>query len=68
LDSTEQALVRLLRVLLVVSATAVLVVGTLMIANMNASERRQGGAVYVGIAMLVLLAVILGRLRAINRN
>jgi hypothetical protein len=64
LDRTEQALIRLLQVLLAVSAAAVLAGGTLMIVNMNASERSQGGAVYVGTAMLILLAVILGRLRA----
>ena len=62
----EQALVRVLRVLLILSAIGVLVVGTLMIVNMNASERSQGGAVYVGIVMLVLLGVIVGKLKSLG--
>jgi NADH:ubiquinone oxidoreductase subunit 6 (subunit J) len=66
LERTEQTLVRLLQVLLAISAVAVLVIGMLMITNMNASERSQGGAVYVAIGMLVLLAVILSRLRGIS--
>lgn len=66
LDRMEAALVRVLRVLLVLSAIAVLVAGTLMIVNMNASECSQGGAVYVGIAMVVLLGVILGRLKLLG--
>jgi NADH:ubiquinone oxidoreductase subunit 6 (subunit J) len=56
----------LLQVLLAVSAAAVLVVGALMIVNMNAGERSQGGAMYVGIAMVVLLAVILSRLKSVS--
>ena len=66
LDRVERALVRALRVLLVLSAIGVLVLGTLMIVNMSASERSQGGAVYVGFAMLVLLAVILGKLKSLG--
>jgi hypothetical protein len=37
-----------------------------MIVNMTASERSQGGRVYVGIAMLVLLMVILGKLKSVT--
>ena len=62
LDRTEHVLLRVLQVLLAVSAVGVVVIGTLMIVNMNASERSQGGAVYVGIGMLVLLGVIVGKL------
>jgi NADH:ubiquinone oxidoreductase subunit 6 (subunit J) len=62
LDRSEQALVIVLQILLAGSAVAVLVVGTLMIVNMNESERSQGGAFYLGIGMVVLLAVIVGKL------
>ena len=66
LDRTEHVLLRVLQVLLAVSAVGVVVIGTLMIVNMNASERSQGGAVYVGIGMLVLLGVIVGRLASVR--
>ena len=59
-------LLRVLQVLLAVSAVGVVVMGTLMIVNMNASERSQGGAVYVRIAMLVLLGVIVGKLASVS--
>ena len=66
LDRTEHVLLRVLQVLLAVSAVGVVVMGTLMIVNMNASERSQGGAVYVGIGMLVLLGVIVGKLASVS--
>src|SRR5436190_14061500 len=66
LDRTEHVLLRVLQVLLAVSAVGVVVIGTLMIVNMNASERSQGGAVYVGIGMLVLLGVIVGKLASVS--
>ncbi len=66
LDRMERALARVLRVLLIVSAIGVLVGGTLVIVNMNASERSQGGAFYVGIVMLVLLGVIVGKLKSLG--
>jgi NADH:ubiquinone oxidoreductase subunit 6 (subunit J) len=66
LDRTEQTLVLVLQVLLAVSAAAVLIVGTLMIVDMDASSRSQGGRVYVGIAMLVLLAVIASKFTSVS--
>jgi membrane-bound ClpP family serine protease len=63
-DRAEQTLVLVMQGLLAASFVAVLVIGTLMIVNMNASERSQGGGVYVGLAMLVLLAVIVGKFTA----
>jgi len=56
----------MLQVLLAVSAVGVVVIGTLMIVNMNASERSQGGAVFVATGMLVLLGVIVGRLASVS--
>jgi hypothetical protein len=55
-----------LQVLLAVSAVGLVVIGTLMIVNMNASEGSQGGAVHVGIGMLVLLGVIVGKLASVS--
>jgi hypothetical protein len=68
LDRTERVLVTLLRVVLTLSLIAVLVVGTLMVLRMDASSRSQGGAVYVGLATLVLAGVIIGTLVSIRKQ
>jgi hypothetical protein len=56
LDRTEHVLLRVLQGLLAVSAVPVVVIGTLMIVNMNASERSQGGAVMWGLVCWCCLA------------
>jgi NADH:ubiquinone oxidoreductase subunit 6 (subunit J) len=68
LDSSKRTPVVTLQALLTFSAVAVLVVGTLMIVNMSESEASHGGRVYVGVAMIVLLAVIAGKLAATRRR
>jgi NADH:ubiquinone oxidoreductase subunit 6 (subunit J) len=68
LDSAERTLVVILQVLLAISAVAVLIVGTRVLVNMSESEASQGGRIYVGLAMIVLLAVILGKLAATRRR
>ena len=68
LDRIQHVLVRMLRILLVVSLIAVLIIGTLMIRNMSASERSQGGVLYVGGAMVVVVALIIGKIVTLLRT
>jgi hypothetical protein len=68
LDRIQRVLVWVLRILLVVSLIAVLIIGTSMIRNMSASERSQGGAFYVGAAMVVVVALIIGKLVTLLRT
>jgi hypothetical protein len=58
LDQTETFLRTLLLILLSAAAGAVIVFGSWMMTHMSASERSQGGAVYVGIGMAVVLGAI----------
>jgi hypothetical protein len=62
LDRIERVLIWVLRVLLVASLIGVLGIGVPMLRNMSASERSQGGAFYVGAAMAIIVAVIVGQL------
>jgi hypothetical protein len=68
LDRIQHLLVRVLRIVLVVSLIAVLIIGTLMIRNMSASERSQGGVLYVGGAMVVVVALIIGKIVTLLRT
>jgi hypothetical protein len=58
LDRTENVLTTLLLALLSGAAGVIIVVGSWMITHMSASERSQGGAVYVGLGMAVVLGAI----------
>ena len=58
LDQTESVLSTLLVILLAAAAGAVIVFGSWMITHMGASERSQGGVMYVGLAMVVVLGAI----------
>jgi hypothetical protein len=60
LDQTESVLSTILVILLAAAAGAVIVFGSWMITHMSASERSQGGALYVGLAMVVVLGAIAG--------
>jgi hypothetical protein len=58
LDQTESVLSTILVILLAAAAGAVIVFGSWMITHMDASERSQGGVLYVGLAMAVVLGAI----------
>jgi hypothetical protein len=58
LDQTESVLSTVLVILLAAAAGAVIVFGSWMITHMDASERSQGGVLYVGLAMAVVLGAI----------
>jgi hypothetical protein len=58
LDQTESVLSTILVILLAAAAGAVIVFGSWMITHMDESERSQGGALYVGVAMVVVLGAI----------
>jgi hypothetical protein len=62
LDRSEKALSTVLVVILSAAAGAVIVFGSWMITHMDASSRSQGGVLYVGVAMVLLLGVIGGQL------
>jgi hypothetical protein len=58
LDQTESVLSTILVILLAAAAGAVIVFGSWMITHMDESERSQGGVLYVGLAMAVVLGAI----------
>jgi hypothetical protein len=58
LDQTESVLSTILVILLAAAAGAVMVFGSWMITHMDESERSQGGVLYVGLAMAVVLGAI----------
>jgi hypothetical protein len=58
LDQTESVLSTILVILLAAVAGAVIVFGSWMITHMDESERSQGGVLYVGLAMAVVLGAI----------
>jgi hypothetical protein len=58
LDQTESVLSTVLVILLAAAAGGVIVFGSWMITHMDASERSQGGVLYVGLAMAVVLGAI----------
>jgi hypothetical protein len=58
LDQTESVLSTILVILLAGAAGAVIVFGSWMITHMDESERSQGGVLYVGLAMAVVLGAI----------
>ena len=68
LDDLQHALRVLMRVILWGAAAAVLIVGSLMIRDMGASSRSQGGVFYVGGAMVIVLGLIAGRLASLPRR
>jgi hypothetical protein len=61
LDQTESVLSTVLVIVLAAAAGAVIVFGSWMITHMDASSRSQGGAIYVGFGMMVVLAAIAGQ-------
>ncbi len=68
LDRTEHVLILVLRLLLVVSLIGVLIVGTWMIRSMSASERSQGGVLYVGGATVLVAALIIGKMVTLRKT
>jgi len=58
LDQTESVLSTILVILLAAAAGAVIVFGSWMITHMDEGERSQGGVLYVGLAMAVVLGAI----------
>jgi hypothetical protein len=62
LDQTESVLSTVLLVLLAAAAGAVIVFGSWMLTHMSESERSQGGTLYVGLALMVVLGAIAGGL------
>jgi hypothetical protein len=60
LDGIEHVGARVLQLLLGVAAGGVVAAGYWMISNMDASSRSQAGDVFVGVGVLVALAVIAG--------
>jgi hypothetical protein len=61
LDRSESVLSTVLVVVLAAAAGAVIVFGSWMITHMDESSRSQGGVIYVGFGMLVVLAAIAGQ-------
>jgi hypothetical protein len=69
IDPIQDRLAGVLRFLSLVVAGAILAVGALMIRDMDASSRSQGGVIYVGIAMDVALVWAMGMfIRASGRR
>ena len=62
LDQTETFLSTLLLIILSAAAGAVIVFGTWMISHMSPSERSQGGRMYVGFGMVIVLGAITSQL------
>jgi hypothetical protein len=62
IDAMQRALLLLMRALLILSLVAVVVVGILMIRDMDASSRSQGGVFYVGGAVVFVALMIVGKL------
>ena len=60
LDATTNVLGTLLQVVSALLAGGLIVVGIWMILHMDASSRSQGGALYVGIAIVVAVAWLVG--------
>jgi hypothetical protein len=60
LDATTNVLGTLLQVVSALLAGGLIVVGIWVILHMDASSRSQGGAFYVGIAILVAVAWLVG--------
>jgi hypothetical protein len=61
LDKSENVLSTVLVLVLAAAAGAVIVFGSWMITHMDASSRSQGGVIYVGFGMMVVLAAIAGQ-------
>jgi hypothetical protein len=61
LDQSENVLSTVLVVVLAAAAGAVIVLGSWMITHMDESSRSQGGVLYVGFAMVVVLGAIAGQ-------
>jgi hypothetical protein len=60
LEQTESVLSTILVIVLAAAAGAVIVFGSWMISHMDESSRSQGGVLYVGLAMVVVLGAIAG--------
>ena len=58
LDQTESVLSTILMILLAAAAGAVIVFGSWMMTHMGESERSQGGLLYLGLALAVVLGAI----------
>ena len=58
LDQTESVLSTILVILLAAAAGAVIVFGSWMMTHMGESERSQGGLLYLGLALAVVLGAI----------
>jgi len=61
LDKSENVLSTVLVLVLAAAAGAVILFGSWMITHMDASSRSQGGVIYVGFGMMVVLAAIAGQ-------
>ncbi len=61
LDKSENVLSTVLVLVLAAAAGAVIVFGSWMITHMDASSRSQGGVIYVGFGMVVVLGAIAGQ-------
>jgi hypothetical protein len=68
LDTTQGILGGVLQILLAGAAGAVLVGGLWMIEHMDQSSRSQGGALYVGLGMLVILGAIVSMFIGVMRR
>jgi hypothetical protein len=68
LDDLQGVLVFVMRLLLWGGAGVVLVVGMLMIRDMDAGSRSQGGVIYVAGAMIIVLGLIAGKLASLPRR
>jgi hypothetical protein len=62
LDQTESVLSTVLVILLAAAAGAVIVFGSWMLTHMSKSEESQGGVLYLGLALMVVLGAIAGGL------
>lgn len=61
LDRSENVLSTVLVIVLAAAAGAVIVFGSWMITHMDDSSRSQGGVIYVGLGMVVVLGAIAGQ-------
>lgn len=61
LDKSENILSTVLVLVLAAAAGAVIVFGSWMITHMDASSRSQGGVIYVGFGIMVVLGAIAGQ-------
>ncbi|HEY7636188.1 MAG TPA: hypothetical protein VH763_11615 [Gemmatimonadales bacterium] len=61
LDQSENVLSTVLVLVLAAAAGAVIVLGSWMIAHMDAGSRSQGGVIYVALGMVVVLGAIAGQ-------